>query len=99
MLITLPSWLCVLPFVRERVFHPKIFLRSDPVLHVVRWGLSPDGMEWGFGSTVTQNLEDCKKEYWNVLSGVGIRFVAPIEVEGSEFAPLMPKSSRGTKGV
>ena len=49
MLITLPRWFCRLPWIRERIFHPKIFLRHDPCLHVVRWGLAPDGQEWGFG--------------------------------------------------
>lgn len=97
MLITLPRWISSLPLIRTRIFHPKIFLRHDPCLHVVRWGLAPDGQEWGFGSTVTQNLEDCEKEYRSMLSQVGLQFMAPIEIEGTDFAPLMSKSSKVTK--
>lgn len=99
MLITLPGWFSRLPIVWSRIFHPKIFLRQDPCLHVIRWGLAPDGQEWAFGSTVTEDLEKAKKEYRVMLRESGIRFVAPIEIEGTDFAPLMPKSAKVTKGV
>ena len=98
MLITLPRWFCRLPFVRDRIFHPRIFLRSDPCLHVVRWGRTPDGLEWGFGSTVTQNLGDCMKEYRTMLYEMGYRFVAPVEIEGTDFAPLMQRGIRAMHG-
>lgn len=94
MLITLPGWFCRLPFIRDRVFWPQIILRSDPVLHVVRWGVMPDGQEWGFGSTVNQNLMECIAEYRSVLSQMGFRFVAPIQIEGTDFSPLAEKGSK-----
>ncbi len=54
----------------------------------------PDGQEWGFGSTVVQTLQECKKEYRSVLSQMGLRFVAPIEVEGSDYWPLGQKGNK-----
>lgn len=66
---------------------------------MVRWGLAPDGQEWNFGSTVTENLETAKKEYRGMLSEMGYRFVAPLEIEGTDFAPLMSRSSRVAKFI
>lgn len=65
----------------------------------MRWGVCPDGGEWNFGSTVTENLETAEKHYRAMLSEMGYRFVAPLEIEGTDFAPLMAKSSKGLKVV
>lgn len=71
-----------------------LILRSDPVLHIVRWGLMPDGQEWGFGSTINQSLIEAMTEYRSVLSQMGFRFVAPIQVEGTDYYPLAEKGTR-----
>jgi hypothetical protein len=98
MLITLPSWFSSLPLIRNRIFRPKLMLRADPCLHVVRWGTAPDGQEWGFGSTVNQSLQECLAEYRSTLAQSGLRFMAPIEIEGTDFHPL-PAKMRGARNA
>ncbi len=97
MLITLPFWLSRLPLIRDRIFQPKLMLRADPCLHVVRWGLAPDGQEMGFGSTANQTLKECQQEYREVLSHMGVTFCAPLKIEGYEFCPLPERKNRFQK--
>ena len=83
----LPRWVSDLPVIRSLIFHPVITLRSDPALHVVRWGNCPDG-EVGFGATVNQTLDEAKTEHLEFLRQTyNIRVVGAYRVVGTDFYP------------
>lgn len=87
-MITLPRWLARIGFVRRRIFHPKITLRQHPFLHVVRYGLLRDGKEFDLGTTLVLCLDDAKAIYARELTARGVKYAAPLVVEGSDYFPL-----------
>ena len=98
-MIILYSWISRLPLIRSRIYHPVIYLRGDALTEVRRYGVMPDGVEADLGSTVDRTLAWSKEMYLFKLNaglhGPVPRFLAPIRVEGTDFAPL-PKISAGS---
>ena len=101
-MIRLWTWVARLPVVRSQIYHPVIYLRGDALTEVRRYGVMPDGSEVDLGSTVMVTLKHAKFLYETKLFDVyrrwsmrpakmvknPLRFIAPIRVEGTDFAPL-----------